>query len=254
MILEKVLEKFGLSDKEAKMYLASLELGYAPMQDIAKKATINRTTGYVILESLVSKGLMTSFTKGKKRFFAAEPPDQVANVLEKQKEEIEAKKKELEILLPELKGLYNLSETKPHVKFYEGKEGLKAIEEDLLRGEGKESLKFISIDDLFAAFPNYEQEYSNRRVGRKVKIRVIYTSSHGPRPEVSAPTTLREARFVPKEKFPFSCAIGVFGDKTSLISYKGNLFGVLIENKYIADSMTAAFELAWEGAEKYQTK
>lgn len=41
-MLERVLEKFGLSEKEAKIYLATLELGQATVQQIAKKAGLVR--------------------------------------------------------------------------------------------------------------------------------------------------------------------------------------------------------------------
>ena len=69
------LSHVGLSDKEAAVYLAAMELGPAVVQDIAKKAEVNRATTYVMIESLASRGMMSTFVKGKKRYFAAEPPE-----------------------------------------------------------------------------------------------------------------------------------------------------------------------------------
>ena len=51
------LQKLGLSDKEASVYLAMLELGPSVVSDIAKKANINRSTVYVVLEFLKKRGI-----------------------------------------------------------------------------------------------------------------------------------------------------------------------------------------------------
>ena len=52
--LKKELEHLGLSDKEAKVYLAALEMGPSPVQDISHKAHVNRATTYVMIESLAA--------------------------------------------------------------------------------------------------------------------------------------------------------------------------------------------------------
>ena len=97
------LKKFGLNEKEAKIYLASLELGYATVQQIANQAEINRATTYVILESLIKKGLATHLTKGKKRYFTAEPPERLNHFLNDQLIKIKRKREKLQKLLPNLK-------------------------------------------------------------------------------------------------------------------------------------------------------
>lgn len=43
--LENKLKELGLADKEARVYLASLELGSDTVQNIAKKSGVNRATG-----------------------------------------------------------------------------------------------------------------------------------------------------------------------------------------------------------------
>ncbi len=61
---EKELQNLGLTEKEARTYLASLELGPETAQNIAKKTGINRATTYVQIESLKKRGLMSEFEKG----------------------------------------------------------------------------------------------------------------------------------------------------------------------------------------------
>lgn len=74
MILHKNLQALGLSGKEAKIYLAVLELGEASIVALVKKSGIKRTTAYDVIGSLQEKGLVT-LTKNKKsvRYLAEDP-------------------------------------------------------------------------------------------------------------------------------------------------------------------------------------
>ena len=84
-MLEKELQQLGLSDKEAKTYLASLELGPVSVQEIAKKSGLKRPTVYFAIEQLIKMGLMSSFEKGKKRYFSAESPERLVSLITAQK-------------------------------------------------------------------------------------------------------------------------------------------------------------------------
>src|SRR3989344_2158701 len=103
------LKGLGLSENEAKVYMAMLELGSATVLEISAKAGVNRLTTYVQIESLKKMGLASTQTKGKKQLFIAESPDQLEFVIEREKQAIEQKKEELKTILPELINLFNLS-------------------------------------------------------------------------------------------------------------------------------------------------
>lgn len=85
------LKKIGLSENEAEVYIALLELGSATAQEIAAKSGIKRTTIYVQIEALMKMGLVTSFekemSKGKapKTYFRAEDPEHLKNIVENEK-------------------------------------------------------------------------------------------------------------------------------------------------------------------------
>src|SRR4051812_25054594 len=75
------IEDLGLSQKEARVYLANLMLGPATVQKIADQSGIKRVTTYVILESLNNLGLVSQSTKGKKTYFVAEEPSHLRRLL-----------------------------------------------------------------------------------------------------------------------------------------------------------------------------
>src|SRR3989338_1311155 len=106
-MLVNQLKNLGLSDNEAKVYLAMLELGPATMLEISAKAGINRPTAYVQVEALKKLGLVSTQTKGKKQLFMAESPDQLESIMESKRTELEQKKGELGKILPELLALFN---------------------------------------------------------------------------------------------------------------------------------------------------
>ena len=86
------LINIGFSEKEANVYLALLELGKRTVSAIARKAGINRTTTYDVLESLAAKNLITISGKQPLQEYMAESPDKIAIFIEKQ---IEQKKRKL---------------------------------------------------------------------------------------------------------------------------------------------------------------
>ena len=86
MSLAKQLEQLGLTEKEAKIYVALLEVGEATAQQLATKSGINRATTYVTLENLLKRGLASNITKKKKTYFIIESPQQILDFLDKEKE------------------------------------------------------------------------------------------------------------------------------------------------------------------------
>ena len=129
MINKNQLTELGFSEKEAGVYLASLELGPATTAEISKVANINRTTGYDILESLVINGLINPIGKTKVQKYVAENPDKVIVFLENKIKESQEKLKRAYDLLPELFSVFNEKE-KPKVKYYEGVAQIKEVFED----------------------------------------------------------------------------------------------------------------------------
>ncbi|PIQ92932.1 MAG: hypothetical protein COV69_00535 [Parcubacteria group bacterium CG11_big_fil_rev_8_21_14_0_20_39_14] len=249
MAYETELKNLGLSEKEAKVYLVSLELGPETMLKISRQAGVNRPTTYVQVESLMKKGLMSSFTKGKKRYFSAEPPERLLGLVEAVRKDFEEKEKSFKTILSELKNIFNVSGERPKVRFYEGREGFQAIIGDVLRSKFKSMEEFTSLEDAYKVFPPHPKDHRHKILAKfkKIPMRVIYTSSQ-------KPVVLQaRSRFVPKEKFPFSTDITIYGEKVAIFSLRGKLIGTIIESKEIADTLRAIFDLSWDGSEKYQS-
>src|SRR3989344_1660439 len=250
MALELELKKLGFSDKEARVYLALLELGSAAVQDIAAKAKVNRATTYVVLDKLSKDGIVSTVEHGKKTHFAAESPAALLRIFKTKEREMRDKEDEFKKALPEFEALYNLSGEKPIVRFFEGLEGVRAVREGILTSDEKVirdiySLEYSNLAKSFFSDTENE-EFLEQRRNKGITIRSIYTSDSGP---FTGFKTEGERKFVPKEKFPFSGDILIYGNYVVLTTLRGKLISIIIENKVVADTMRLVFELAWLGAD-----
>jgi len=239
------LQRLGLSENEAKIYMAMLELGSATVLEISAKAEVNRPTTYVQIESLKRMGLASTQTKGKKQLFIAESPEQLKSMIDRQKIELEQKKEEFQKLLPELTNLFNLSDSKPQVRFFEGKEGLLKMHSELLRTDVREVVSFSSTDSVMKVFPNYPKTLSLKRVQRGIRSRLIYTCKE-PVMQRRDEEMLRETKYLPPDKFPFKSDIAVYGDNIGISALEGKVVGVIITHKELANSFRALFNLLWD--------
>lgn len=242
------MKEIGLNEKEAKIYVATLELGQSTVQDIAKKAGVNRATTYFVIEGLQKMGLISSFHKGKKQYFVAADPEHLIDLLEQEKENIEKRKNNLKKLLPQLQSINNKQKNHPVVKYYEGKEGIKTMVSEVLRAAtGKVNMAY-SVDAVNKLFTEEEKiEWRKIRIKRSLYTKAIYTYKDG----VLKNIPKSDSRKVPFNKFPITCDIAVYDEKVRIADLSKRLIGVIIEDKEIAISMKAVLDLAWEAAEKY---
>ncbi|KKT34489.1 MAG: Transcriptional regulator, TrmB [Parcubacteria group bacterium GW2011_GWA2_44_12] len=246
------LEKLGFSEKEASLYIALLELGKGTVSRISRKANIKRTTGYVILDALLQKGLASISGKKPKQEYSAEPP---GKILELAREKVKKDQADLacaEQLVPELIAMHAKSD-RPKVSFYEGTEGLIQVYEDTLTSH--EPIRaYATFDDMHKALPNYFPAYYKRRGEKGIHIRGIVplTPSALEREKHNTEET-RQMAFIPSNKFYFSPEIDIYDNKIMIASWREKL-GIIIESGEIADAMKKIYELAWAEAKRLDAK
>lgn len=118
--MEKIIEKLGLTPKEAFSFLELVALGPSPISVWAKQAGINRSSMYVLLERLKSQKLITTFTDHGVLHAQAIPMSELPALLSDQQEELNRTRELLIKNLPELQQLEKNHGLIPKVTFYEG--------------------------------------------------------------------------------------------------------------------------------------
>jgi sugar-specific transcriptional regulator TrmB len=246
------LVNLGLSEKEARVYLAALELGKSAVQKISQKAGVNRATTYVIIEGLMKKGLMSSATEDKKQYFYAETPEKLSLLFKIQEAELKNKQEGLQKLLPNLKAISNIAEEKPVVRYFVGKEGLKSISEELSANKGEPVRMAYSQDLIESVFSKEERTIMRKkRMAKKIKTKVLYNYKNQELPS----TPDGERQKISEANFPIFCDIAIFGrDKVRIAALQKKIIGLIIENKEMHDSLKSIFDLAWIGAKYLEKK
>ena len=176
-MLEKYLQDIGLSDKEASVYLALLAFDHTSVIELAAKTKINRSTTYVVLESLAKKGLVSETTIGKKTHYQAEPPERLETYVERRKVVLEEQAKRLRDIIPQIKTIQRETGERPLVKYFEGREGIISANEEFYstRADSKETYIIYSkdlVDDIFT--PQERERYRNIRLSSNIKVKVVY--------------------------------------------------------------------------------
>lgn len=191
MDINEVLKKIGLSEKQAKVYVATLELGIATVQTIAMKAMVKRPTTYLILEELQEQGLVSLVPKASKVFYSAESPEKLLSGLNKKQELIKR-------FLPNILALYNTKSEKPKIQLFEGREGVLSVYEKVFSSPSVDF--FCNISDVMGSFAELPVELKKMALNKKIKVRELLTQSHADivHAKKMPQHEFYENRFVPK--------------------------------------------------------
>ncbi|MFA6315127.1 MAG: helix-turn-helix domain-containing protein [Candidatus Paceibacterota bacterium] len=246
--LKTALQALGFSEKESSVYISLLELGKGTVSQISRKAGINRTTGYEILDSLINIGVVNLSGKEPKSEYSAEPPKSLIDHLQKMADDAMNRIKKAQEFIPQLLSVYAV-QNRPRIKFYEGTEGLKRVYEDTLTSS--EPIRaFATVDDMHNALPNYFPDYYKRRAGKNISIRAIVPKTQaGDERREHDKEEKREIAFIPSETYYFTPEINIYDNKVMIASWKEKL-GIMIESAEIADAMKKMYELAWNEAKR----
>lgn len=240
------LKNLNLTDKEARVYLALLELGPSTPYKIAKRSRLKRPTAYVIAEELVEKGLIIQVTGERNKLYVARSPEAYF-------EDAEQKFRSAKKILPELLALQRKTSEKPNILYFEGVDGLKqAYEYRLKEFHGKEIVGFFARSNDIESeinekvfFPWNEQKELNKISMRGFTADDANLQSY----ERFFSTTLRDegkiyARFLPENIYSADSSLEIFewGVRIVIMSSKQAL---ILESEVFARSMREIFEMLW---------
>jgi sugar-specific transcriptional regulator TrmB len=236
-----ILEEYGLSDKEAKVYLALLELGQSNVTRLADRSEINRVTTYHILESLSNKGIVKSIKKDKIQNFLAVEPKILISLLKE-------KENKLKSILKELEEKVNLAGKKPYVELYEGKKGMTSMLDFLIDNYKDEVLAYGNFDIVERSLEYQSLHWRKKRLSKNIKMRAITDRLEAEFIKESKWKKLTEFKIL-KNLGKTSTWTFISGDLVCIITAKKDLTGVLIENEEIAEAQRIVFNLLWKIAE-----
>ena len=238
--LLRTLEEFGLTEAEAKVYLALLKKGTSLAGVISKETGIHRRTIYDILYRLRAKGLISNIVLNNNRHFEAAIPERLLELIKEKENNIKER-------LPELKLLFKANKEKKEVVFFKGKQALKTVFDDQIK-EGKEILsmgKFIDLDQITRL---YFKKYDDARIEKKIELKSIFDEVAKENKAVKK-IPLIKTKFLPNLE-QSNLGIYIYGSNVTLVLWEDDPLAIMIRQKEIADGFKTYFNILWKSAKQ----
>lgn len=249
-MLQQELHNLGLSEKEAAVYLALLNVGSAPASVLGSRTGINRSTAQYTCQQLVKRGLVKSIPHNNTFIYSLESPRKLLLPLAQQKKELTDREDRANRLIGELEGLINPQARLPKVRFFEGLDGVIEMFNDVLKDGAKviygATFHDENADERFSKY--LAEEYIPARVKLGIRTMGLFNDSHMSFREDDKELK-RIALILPREEFPFEACLQIYGHKVAFYSYKKtDLSGVIIENNHIFGTTFSLLKAAWDYA------
>ena len=232
------LGHIGLSNKEAKIYIALLKFGGASVSDIADEAGIKRPTAYIILDELRKKGLVIKIPHAKKALFQAKTPDELY-------EQTILNINQFEKVLPKLRSI-NPSKKNIKTLYYEGLDGIKeALFYRLSDLKGTTNDGFWAKNDGTITKPIMDlfHKWNISREKYNILISGVTPEHESTREFFEKYKKTHQFLQVPQEDYDSDISIEVT-DKFVRIIDAHELKAIIIENDRLSKSLKQIFNLA----------
>jgi sugar-specific transcriptional regulator TrmB len=255
--------EFGLSKKEVLVYLAILELGTARVNQVSKRAGTNRSSTYVVINSLRARGLIHLAPDKNVQKFVAASPDAILESATLESEKAVTSQKKIAGIIPELRAIHSKTAHSPKVLVFEGEDAIKQSYYSTF-----DSSEFRIYKDLGGMTDVVPDDYikkdaeKRRRDGTKMYLIAPDTAENANIvSEYKKHKSPDEFLLVPRAKFSKTGAgvkngksdknigIGIFKDRIKFASGQDK-FAIFIINQEITDTLRDLFDLAWEGSKK----
>ena len=239
------LENLGLNEKQAKIYIALLQLGQTSAYVAAGKAGLKKPTTYVILGELMEKGLVAKVPRSRKQLFIAKRPEEFFASAE---ERLNSAKS----ILPDLLSMIKGSQNKVRTLYYEGLTGVReALWYRLPEMLGQELVGFYATVEH--ASTELEALFSEWHVATKKYALTI----RGIAPQHPSLKRYREEvdtkygyifRNISAEQYSATISIDASDTFVRIVAFR-ELQAVVIDNPDVARTVRQIFELVWVGLE-----
>ncbi len=245
------LTEAGLSEKEARVYVALLALGTEGVQEIAAKADVSRASTYAMLEALMARGLVTRYEEDRRTVYTAEAPKKLVELVEREAQSIHERREKLVFFVPELEALFQTQRSRPVVRFYEGDNGLRSFRDHLGRKKGERVDAFIRLDQRLAEIAAEDAARRMQLIHPNQRTRILYVPDSGVQTPAFPPhmrPPMHEVRFAEKLPFTFEGEVGIFDDAAYMAALTPNVMACVVESPAFVNLLRALFELAWANA------
>ena len=232
----EIIQRAGLSEAQAKTYLALVQHGELSPAKIAEYTGETRTNTYAVLEKL-EKANLVKRSEGKKKAFTAAHPSVLETIAEKKRAAAVKNEEMLKASMSSLLNVFYAHSEQPEVKTYIGYEGIKDIYRDVLRtGETVYLLRTEKDKAMLPFIGEYRHAISKKG---------IHTIALAPDTPEGRKNTMdgtdKEVLFdrvaMPRDAYTAPVSIMVYGRKVALVAYGEEEMSTIISSRALAEAV-----------------
>lgn len=238
----EILEKVGLSKREAQVYETLLRLGASPVAAVLRSTGFHSQVVYRVLKTLQAKGLVVEGRRGRKTLVRAEDPKKLEEMERQRFTELHQKVLELRKL---------------------GKSSQEAIVRTAYGNEAVQDLRMRAVRELTPGSTFYvigasdhryyeimgekHREFQKMRLGKRIRLKLLaYESSRNVAAlSQDAVTKYTEFRYLPVD-FPIFSSTNVFNDTVAILIWSPDPIVITIESADVAESYRQYFAALWK--------
>lgn len=239
-----ILKKAGLTESQAKGYLALIEHGSLSPTKLATYTGETRTNAYAIADKLVTLGLATK-KDGTPATYTANHPSSLELLAERRRKAITQNEQAVKAGLSPLIDLFYANTEMPGTQTYQGIDGIKTVYSDTLKTKQDIYLLRTTADtpDLGEAFLD---TYRLKRAKLGIHTYALTPETKLGRQYAADGTDqvmLFHRTFLKQDSYTAPVEIDVYGNKVALIAFGETQMATVITSPPIAEAMRQIFTL-----------
>ncbi|RTK95125.1 hypothetical protein EKI60_01575 [Candidatus Saccharibacteria bacterium] len=257
-IIRTYFRKLGLEPRLADVYLCLFTGGAMSISELARRADMERTQIYRLLDDLKMAALIEVDTHYKRQVLRAAPIENLQLLVTKKEQELA----ELQADLPNLAAMLEgsaLEREATHIQFYQGIDGVK----QMLWNETRTNTDTLSILNATIQM-NTDQKFFERWALRLNEQNVQHRSlvnddflqsqQQGVLRHITNQLENWQARYVSDSLLPIPHSTIIYDNVVAFFDWKdGQIFGIEIHNPAIAAVQRNLFEMLWQQASQIKS-
>ncbi len=254
--VKKILDLFNLNKEEEDIFLCLFSFGEQSVAETAKNSNTKRTTTYGIVGKLKEKNLIEEVLKSSVKKYRIVDKEILKKRLDSKISEIKEAKDTIESVFTSLSGLKS---NKPEIKFFQGKEGVQFVLNDLIIKQNIETESFWPIEKMIKILgKDYFRFLNKERIKRNIYTRAIWPAKQIIDTKIhpylgSGEEFLREIRIAPKG-INFSLGYWIYENNVVFISSEKEVYAFIIKSDEFSDMLRKQFNIIWDTSKKLKQK
>jgi sugar-specific transcriptional regulator TrmB len=241
--VRQALKRLGFSDNEIKVLVFLFYAKKSTARNISRETAIAFSSIQYCLSNLLSRELVR-VTPSAEDSFEIVSEKELFEWIDKAKEENEqiydTSKNEIHNFL----SIIQKKSWKPMVQYYEGREGIIEIYEDMLKIKGS-LYSFIDLEAIDKLLGNYMVDFINKRVEKNIRTYAImpknkFNLKHDPKGKEK-----REIKWV--KELPLNGEIRIYDDNVAVMTFDGEKpVGFVFSGNIITNLFKTVFQALWD--------